>query len=99
MVNVTSAVRGPIPPMKGSGSRNPRSARLGIVWATLATNSTGRLNFGRWNARMPAGIPTSAAAAVETATSSMCCNMSLASSAACVCQKRSNALTVAPRGR
>ena len=41
------AVRLPMPPINGMGSRNPNSARLGIVCATLANPSTARCSAGR----------------------------------------------------
>ncbi len=81
-VSVTSAVRGPTPPMNGNGNRNPNSARLGIVCVMLAMASTGRPSRGRRNAKMPAGRPSAVAAPVETITSRRCCRTSSSSSPA-----------------
>ena len=59
------AVQAPIP---NTGIRNPNSARLGIVWNTLARASTGARHAGRRVSAMPSGTPTTIAAPVETPT-------------------------------
>jgi len=40
-------------PSHGSGSSNPKSARLGIVWTTLVLPSTNAFHFGRRVSSMP----------------------------------------------
>src|SRR5271168_2353884 len=54
--SATTAVRFPIPPMKGMGIRKPNSAKLGIVWNTLATPSAKLRNAGRSTIKIPSGI-------------------------------------------
>ena len=71
--SATIAVVAPIPPIKGSGMRNPNRARLGMVWNTLARPSTGPRHAGRRVSTMPPGTPTTMAIAVELATSDRCC--------------------------
>ncbi len=66
------AVRAPIPPMNGSGIRNPKSARLGIVWTTFAKPSTGRASRGRRVSATPSGTPIATASAVDRKTSTTC---------------------------
>ena len=71
--SATIAVVAPIPPMKGSGMRNPNRARLGMVWNRLASPSTGARQAGRRVSRIPPGTPTTMAMTVELATSDRCC--------------------------
>jgi hypothetical protein len=66
------AVRAPIPPMRGSGIRNPKRARLGIVWTTFAKPRTGRARRGRRVSATPSGTPIATASAVETRTRTTC---------------------------
>jgi hypothetical protein len=66
--SATIAVVAPTPPMKGSGIRNPNSARLGIVCSTLATPSTGVRHSGRRVSSTPSGTPMTIARPVETVT-------------------------------
>src|SRR5262245_58742504 len=79
----TSAVRAPMPPTSGRGSRKPNSARLGIVCTTLATAASGPPIRAFLAATMPSGTPTATAAVVDTSTRAMCCPSSCQSSAAC----------------
>src|SRR3989441_3122965 len=53
--SATMAVVAPMPPMKGRGMRNPKRARLGTVWNTFATPSTGPRHAGRRVSRIPNG--------------------------------------------
>src|SRR5204863_512546 len=55
--SATIAVRAPMPPRNGSGMRNPNSARLGIVWNTLASPSTAPRHAGRRVSSTPSGTP------------------------------------------
>src|SRR5439155_538977 len=63
----------PMPPMNGSGMRKPNRARLGTVWNTFATPSTGPRHAGRRVSRTPSGTPITIAAPVEIATRYRCC--------------------------
>ena len=49
------AVRLPMPPMNGSGTRKPNSARLGMVCAMLAKPTAQRRGPGRRERRTPPG--------------------------------------------
>src|SRR5712691_17776 len=66
------AVRTPMPPMKGTGIRKPKRARLGMVWARLARARTGRARRGRRARAMPRGTPIATAMPAETRTSRTC---------------------------
>ena len=79
-MSAVSAVRAPTPPTSGSGSRKPKSARLGIVCTTLAAADSGPPTRGRRAARTPSGTPAATAASVDAATSAICCAMSVATS-------------------
>jgi hypothetical protein len=70
--SATIAVVAPMPPMKGKGMRNPNRARLGTVWNTFATPSTGPRHAGRRVSRTPSGTPITIAAPVEIATRYRC---------------------------
>src|SRR5881409_1303514 len=70
-----------MPPMKGTGMRKPKRARLGMVWARLAKASTGRASRGRRARAMPRGTPSATAMLADTSTSSTCCPTSSRSSA------------------
>src|SRR5262249_18852243 len=67
-----SAVRGPMPPMNGTGMRSPKSARLGIVCTALAVPRTRRCQPGRRVRRMPSGTPMAVARPTEMTTSITC---------------------------
>src|SRR5262249_24013964 len=67
-----SAVRGPMPPMNGTGMRSPKSARLGIVCTALAVPRTRRCQPGRRVRRMPSGTPMAVARPTEMTTSRTC---------------------------
>src|SRR6266700_6269419 len=69
------AVRGPMPPMKGKGIKNQKSARLGIVCITLAIPSSGPRRRFRRVIRIPSGKAIAMAMAVEIKTSQTCCAM------------------------
>src|SRR5213595_2787801 len=71
--SATMAVVAPMPPMNGSGMRKPNRARLGTVWNTFATPSTGPRHAGRRVSRTPSGTPITIAAPVEIATRYRCC--------------------------
>ena len=70
--SATIAVVAPIPPMSGRGIRKPKSARLGIVWNTLARPSTGPRHAGRRVRTTPSGMPMTMAIPVEIATRERC---------------------------
>src|SRR5439155_11068852 len=70
--SATMAVVAPMPPTNGRGMRNPNNARLGTVWNTFATPSTGPRHAGRRVSRTPSGTPITIAAPVEIATSDRC---------------------------
>ena len=90
-----TATRAPRPPTNGKGSRKPNMARLGMVWATLASHTIGAPSLGRRAARIPIGTPRTTAATVETNTRNTCWPRSAASSPAC---DRQNAISLnAPR--
>src|ERR1700679_1631158 len=73
MHNAMMAVRGPIPPMPGMGSRKPKSARLGIVCPILANQTAQRRADGRRARKTALGMPTAAAMAMVISTNSRCC--------------------------
>src|ERR1700730_7452201 len=66
------AVRTPMPPMKGTGIRKPKRARLGMVWARVARARTGRARRGRRARARPRGTPSATAMPPETRTSRTC---------------------------
>ena len=68
-ISAVIAVQNPMPKI---GMRIPKSARLGIVWNTPASPSTGGRHAGRRVSTTPRGIPTSAAAPVESTTKTRC---------------------------
>src|SRR5450432_3137000 len=53
--SATMAVRLPMPPINGRGTRKPNSARLGMVCAMLATPTAHRRGRGRRESSTPAG--------------------------------------------
>src|SRR5438034_1238174 len=77
------AVRTPMPPMKGTGIRKPKRARLGMVWARLARARTGRARRGRRARAMPSGTPIATAMPAETRTSRTCWPVRSSSQSAC----------------
>src|SRR6185503_20313318 len=74
------AVRTPMPPMKGTGIRKPKRARLGLVWARLARPRTGRARRGRRARAMPRGTPMATARPADTRTRRTCCPVRSSSS-------------------
>src|SRR5437899_1160455 len=66
------AVRLPIPPMKGTGMRNPNSARLGMVCKIFAKPTTQRLSDTRRVSQTPVGIEMPIAINIAISTSSRC---------------------------
>ena len=56
-MRATIAVRIPIPPMNGTGMRNPNSAREGIVWIASTSCSAARPARARLAHQMPSGMP------------------------------------------
>ena len=83
-VSATSAVRVPMPPMNGSGSRNPNSARLGMVCARLASadeRPRDRAAAARRGCR--AGCRSPRRSRVDTSTSTTCSPSRAANSARC----------------
>ena len=97
-ISTTMAARAPIPPTRGTGSRNPNIARLGIVWTTFARPTIGALNRGRRAAKMPRGMPIATAASVDTVTSVMCWASSETNSARCDTQNASSLVIADPSG-
>src|SRR5712691_2430725 len=89
-MSTTSAARAPTPPTKGTGSRNPNIARLGMVWTMLAIAISGEARRGRRAANTPSGTPSPTATSVDAATSTTCWPSRLPSSARCDNQKESN---------
>ena len=89
-------MRVPMPPMYGSGIRNPNRARLGMVCARLATATIGRASAGRRAAISPRGIPIAAAIAVEAATRTTCSPRRVAISARCDAMNVSSSFTGSP---
>src|ERR1700690_2417291 len=68
----TIAVRVPIPPISGIGIKNPNSARLGTVCMIFANARDQRRKIGCRGESTPSVIPSAAAMAIESNTSSMC---------------------------
>src|SRR5437870_11159636 len=66
------AVRLPIPPMKGTGMRNPNSARLGMVCKIFAKPTTQRLSDTRRVSQTPVGMEMPMAINIAISTSSRC---------------------------
>src|SRR5204862_578846 len=89
-MRTTSAARAPTPPTRGTGSRNPNIARLGIVWTMLAIAISGEARRGRRAANTPSGTPSPTATSVDAATSTTCWPSRLPSSARCDNQNESN---------
>src|SRR6266849_1683364 len=89
-MSTTSAARAPTPPTRGTGSRNPNIARLGMVWTMLAIAISGAARRGRRAANTPSGTPSPTAASVDAATSTTCWPSRLPSSAPCDNQNNSN---------
>src|SRR5579872_5493651 len=76
-----TAMRSARAPIHGAGSRNPNSARLGIVWITLATPSTGFSMTWRRVSHTPTGTPMATAMAMEMPTIQRCSSVSCQTSA------------------
>src|SRR4051794_40641294 len=66
------AVRGPIPPMNAIGTRNPKSARLGMVCAMFAAPMIQRRAFCRRASQIPPGTAMATAIAIAINTISRC---------------------------
>jgi hypothetical protein len=67
-IRATIAGRASVPPISGSGIRNPSIARLGMVWVMLAIASANRAARGRRAHAIPSGTPSAAATASDTPT-------------------------------
>src|SRR5262249_13743048 len=93
------AVRAPMPPIAGSGIRKPKSARLGMGWATVGKPRSGRGSRGERVISTPSGTPTATAADVETRTRTRCWPKRKASSLRRSARNARNALTAGPRSR
>src|SRR5450755_1122289 len=70
--SATTAVRFPIPPINGTGIKNPNSARLGMVWNTLATPSATLRRAGRCTIKIPSGSAIATAITMANKTNSTC---------------------------
>src|SRR5450432_2938630 len=66
------AVWGPMPPIHGSGTRKPNSARLGMVWAMPAMLKATRRARARRARRTPPGSATAMAMAMVIRTICRC---------------------------
>ena len=74
------AVRFPMPPMSGTGIRNPNSARLGTVCMMLAKPTTQRRHAAKRVSSIAAGIAMAAASSMAMATNCRCSRLSESSS-------------------
>jgi hypothetical protein len=75
------AVRAPIPPIRGTGIRKPKSARLGMVWITFTKPMIGFRRASRRVRRIPVGIPMNTAIPTEVPTRKRCSTVLASTSA------------------
>src|ERR1035438_554116 len=71
----------------GSGSSNPKSARLGMVWTTFVLPSTNAFHFGWRVSSIPSGTPMRMASSIEIPTSHRCSAVRVATSRLWVSRK------------